>query len=179
MVTSPRIGQRTPASTTDRVSPSHTIHPADRLPIDRWSGVAAARASAVRPDFDEFRFSGDTPAMEFRLVRFGVVEIDGDRYDHDVVIDAGQVRRRRKGPSKPLKSRYGHTPLTPEEAIPWSLPRLIVGTGANGQLPITDDFYREAARRGVEVIAKPTAEACELISATDPASLAAVLHVTC
>lgn len=117
--------------------------------------------------------------MDCRYVAFGLVEIDGRRYERDVVVEAGKVRRRKKGPSKPRKADYGHTPLTPDEAIPWSAPRLIVGTGASGQLPITDDFYREAARRGVEVIARPTAEACELVSATDPASLAAVLHVTC
>lgn len=117
--------------------------------------------------------------MDCRYLAFGLVEIGGQRYDRDVVVDGGSVRRRKKGPSKPRKVEYGHTPLTPDEAIPWSGPRLIVGTGANGQLPITDDFYREAARRGVEVIARPTAEACELISATDDASVTAVLHVTC
>ncbi len=117
--------------------------------------------------------------MNCRFISFGLVEIDGERYDRDVVIEAGNVRRRKKGPSKPGKAEYGHTPLTADEAIPWSAPRLIVGIGASCQLPITDDFYREAARRGVEVVALPTAEACELISAVDPGSVTAVLHVTC
>jgi hypothetical protein len=117
--------------------------------------------------------------MDCRYIAFGLIEIGGQRYDRDVVVEAGKVRRRKKGPSKPRKAEYGHTPLTPDEVIPWSAPRLIVGTGANGQLPITGELYREAARRGVEVIARPTAEACELISAADPTSLAAVLHVTC
>ncbi len=117
--------------------------------------------------------------MDCRLISFGVVEIDGQRYDRDVVVESGKVRRRKKGPSKPQKGEYGHTPLTADEAIPWSAPRLIVGTGASGALPITDDFYREASRRDVEVIARPTAEACDLFSASDPDSVAAVLHVTC
>ena len=69
-----------------------------------------------------------------------------------------------EGPSKPRKAEYGHTPLTADEAIPWSAPRLIVGTGATGALPITDDLYREALERDVEVIARPTAEACDLLS---------------
>ncbi len=117
--------------------------------------------------------------MDCRLVSFGLIEIDGKRYDRDVVVEAGEVRRRKKGPSKPRKAEFGHTPLTSDEAIPWSGRQLIVGTGASGQLPITDDLYREAARRGVEIIARPTAEACELISASDDPSVAAVLHVTC
>jgi hypothetical protein len=117
--------------------------------------------------------------VDCRFISFGLVEIDGQRYDRDVVVEAGTVRRRKKGPSKPRKPEYGHTPLTADEAIPWSAPRLIVGTGANGALPIADDLYREASKRDVEVIARTTAEACDLLSASDPNSVAAVLHVTC
>ena len=39
--------------------------------------------------------------MNLRLLGFGEVEVDGKRYDADIVIDRGQVRRRRKKPSKP------------------------------------------------------------------------------
>ena len=117
--------------------------------------------------------------MECRLVSFGQIEIDGRRFDHDVVIENGRIRRRKKGPSKRRRAEYGHTPLTPAEAIPWSAPLLIVGTGANGALPITKDFYREAADRGVEVVARPTAEACELLGKAGRKGVAAILHVTC
>ncbi len=117
--------------------------------------------------------------MDCRLVSFGLIEIDGQRFDHDVVIEDGRIRRRKKGPSKSRRAEYGHTPLSADEAIPWSGRRLIVGTGANGQLPITDDLYREAERRGVEIVARPTAEACELLGAGDAATRAAILHVTC
>ena len=117
--------------------------------------------------------------MECRLVSFGQIEIDGRRFDHDVVIEGGRIRRRKKGPSKRHRAEYGHTPLTPDEAVPWSAPLLIVGTGASGQLPITNDLYREAADRRVEVVARPTAEACDLLAAADPKSVAAILHVTC
>jgi hypothetical protein len=34
-------------------------------------------------------------------------------------------------------------------------------------------------RRGVEVVARPTAEACKLLAAADARSVAAILHVTC
>ena len=117
--------------------------------------------------------------MKCRLVSFGQIEIDGERFDHDVVMEKGRVRRRKKGPSKRYRAEYGHTPLTAAESIPWSAPLLIVGTGANGQLPIADDFYREAKDRGVEVVARPTTEACELLAKADRKSVAAVLHVTC
>jgi len=118
-------------------------------------------------------------AMDARLIAFGQIEIDGRRFDHDVVVEGGRVRRRKKGPSKPYRDRYGHTPLSPDEAIPWSARQLIVGTGASGQLPITPELYREAERRGVEIVARPTAEACELLAAAKERSTAAILHVTC
>jgi hypothetical protein len=117
--------------------------------------------------------------MDARLIAFGQIEIDGRRFDHDVVVERGRVRRRKKGPSKPYRDRYGHTPLSPDEAIPWSAPRLIVGTGASGQLPVMPELYREAERRGVEIVAEPTGEACKLLAAAKERSTAAILHVTC
>jgi hypothetical protein len=117
--------------------------------------------------------------MDCRFVSFGVIEVDGYRYEHDVVIEAGKVRRRKKGPSKHRKPEFGHTPLTADERIPWSAGTLIVGTGASGQLPIADDLYAAAANRHVTIVARPTAEACALVSEANAGSVAAVLHVTC
>ena len=53
-------------------------------------------------------------------------------YEHDVVIDRGDVRKRIKKPSKPHRAIYGHTPLSADEDIPWSGSQLIIGTGAYG-----------------------------------------------
>ena len=117
--------------------------------------------------------------MDAKLISFGLIEIDGHRFDRDVVLEAGKVRRRKKKPSKAYRDRYGHTPLSADEEIPWSGPRLIVGTGASGQLPIMPELYQEAERRGVEVVAVPTEEACRLLSGVGPQEAAAVIHVTC
>jgi hypothetical protein len=118
--------------------------------------------------------------VKARLVTFGQVEIDGRRYDHDVIVAGGRVRRRHKGPSKALRDRYGHTPLTPAEDIPWDCRRLLVGTGADGALPVVEELVAEAGRRGVELVMVPTAEACALLSdAVGADEVAAILHVTC
>ncbi|MGH2358647.1 MAG: MTH938/NDUFAF3 family protein [Candidatus Limnocylindria bacterium] len=117
--------------------------------------------------------------MNISLVSFGQLEINGRRFDHDVVMEGGRVRRRKKRPSKPYRERYGHTPLSADEAIPWTAPRLIVGTGATGQLPVMDEVYEEARRRGVELIVQPTVEACRLLTAAKANEVAAILHVTC
>ena len=117
--------------------------------------------------------------MNTRWHGFGEIEIEGKRYDADVVIEYGQVRRRRKKPSKPYRDRFGHTPLSADERIPWGGPRLIVGTGADGRLPIMAEVYEEAARRNVEIVALPTEAACRLIADLESDEVNAVLHVTC
>jgi hypothetical protein len=117
--------------------------------------------------------------MKAQVLGFGRIEVEGKVYDADVVIERGEVRRRHKKPSKPYRDRFGHTPLSAEESIPWGGPRLIVGTGADGLLPIMAEVYKEAARRNVEVVALPTEAACGLIDDLEPGEVNAVLHVTC
>ena len=117
--------------------------------------------------------------MKARLVEFGLLEIDGQRYDHDVVVERGRVSKRRKKASRPLRDRYGHTPLSLLEPIPWPRRRLIVGSGVDGDLPVDEAVRAEAARREVELVVVPTGEACGLLSAADLRDTAAILHVTC
>ena len=116
--------------------------------------------------------------MEFGRFVFGSIEIDGTTYEHDVVIERGRIRKRKKGPSKPLRDTYGHTPLSPAEDLPWSCRRLVVGTGAAGALPLTDELAEEAERRNVELIAAPTAQAIEILR-SGARDTNAVMHVTC
>ncbi len=117
--------------------------------------------------------------MDARLISFGLIEVDGQRFEYDVVLEQGVVRKRKKGPSKVYRERYGHTPLSVDEAIPWSASLLIIGTGASGRLPIMPELYEEARRRGVEVIAELTEDACARLRSADPVEVSAVLHVTC
>src|SRR5260370_20696806 len=78
--------------------------------------------------------------MRFNAFSFGSIRIDGTTYEHDVVIDRGQVRKRKKKPSKRFHDAFGHTPLSIEEEIPWKCRRLVVGTGT-GALPIMEDVF--------------------------------------
>lgn len=117
--------------------------------------------------------------MKAKLVSFGEIHIEGQRYDYDVVIEKGKVRKRHKKPSKAYRARFGHTPLSDQEAIPWHGGKLFIGTGTYGSLPIMSEVYEEARRKGVEVIAKPTVEVCRLLEDCKPADSNAILHVTC
>jgi len=57
--------------------------------------------------------------------------------------------------------------------------RTIIGTGVDGALPILPDVQDEATRRGIKLIALPTAKACELVESLDRRDVRAILHVTC
>jgi hypothetical protein len=117
--------------------------------------------------------------MKMRLVTFGKIDIEGQHYDYDVVIERGKVRKRKKRLSKAYRTQFGHTPLSAEENLPWHGRKLFVGTGAYGSLPVMPEVYEEARRKGVELIALPTVEVCELLEKFKPADINAILHVTC
>ncbi len=117
--------------------------------------------------------------MRVRLVDFGLIEVDGREFEHDVVIDGGAVRKRRKSASKPFRGEYGHTPVSTHEELPWGGSRLIIGTGVYGSLPITQEVVAEADVRGVELVAVPTEQACQLVAGLDRDEVYAILHVTC
>lgn len=117
--------------------------------------------------------------MKMRLVTFGEIDVEGRHYDHDVVIEQGRVSKRRKKGSKPYRDRYGHTPLSAQETLPLHGSKLYVGTGAYGKLPVMPEVYAAAQRKGVEVVALPTVEVCDLVKELEPGDVNAVLHVTC
>jgi hypothetical protein len=115
--------------------------------------------------------------MRFEQFSFGSIQIDGITYDHDVVIDRGEIRKRKKKPSQKFRDAFGHTPVSIEEEIPWRCRRLVIGTGT-GALPVMDQVQREAQRREIELVIVPTARAIDLLK-QQSVDTNAILHVTC
>ena len=116
--------------------------------------------------------------MKFGRFSFGSIEVDGATYEHDLIIDRGEILKRKKKPSKRFQDQFGHTPLSVEEDIPWKCKQLIIGTGAYGRLPVMEEVKREAQRRRVELLVLQTAAAIEMLG-QDPEDTNAILHVTC
>jgi hypothetical protein len=115
--------------------------------------------------------------MRFEAFSFGSICIDGATYGYDVVIDRGRIRKRKKRPSKRFRDRFGHTPLSIKEEIPWKCRRLVIGTGT-GALPVMEEVNREARRRKIKLQILPTAEAIEILEER-PEDTNAILHLTC
>lgn len=106
--------------------------------------------------------------------RFGHVLVDGREETRDLIVLPGRVVRnwwRREGHGLVLEDLEDVLNDLPE--------KLIVGTGATGQMrpdPQTLDRLRD---RGVAVEVAPTEEALRLFAESDPARTAAALHLTC
>jgi hypothetical protein len=115
--------------------------------------------------------------MRFETFSFGSIRIDGITYNHDVIIDRGEVHKREKKASRRFRDDFGHTPLSVKEQIPWKCRSLVIGTGT-GALPVMDEVKQEARRRKIELRILPTAQALELLKVAR-AGTNAILHVTC
>jgi hypothetical protein len=116
--------------------------------------------------------------MKFQDFSFGWIKIDDITYEDDIVIDRGEIRKRKKKPSKEFREEFGHTPLSLGEQIPWRCRRLVIGTGAHGRLPVMKEVRLEAERRKIELLIFPTAQAIEALQ-QDADDTNAILHVTC
>lgn len=116
--------------------------------------------------------------MRFDNFAFGSIQIDGSTYEHDVVIDRGEISERKKKPSKKFREEFGHTPISIEEKIPWKCKQLVIGTGAFGNLPVMQEVHREAERRKIKLLALPTLEALKVLE-QGPKDTNAMVHVTC
>ena len=114
--------------------------------------------------------------MKVNDLSFGVITIDGETWGKDVIIDNGTVRKRNKAASKEFSYKFGHTPLSTEENIPWDCSRLIIGAGQSSALPVMKEVHEMAARKGVELVVISTPEAVKHIN--EPKTNF-ILHLTC
>ena len=106
--------------------------------------------------------------------RFGHVTIDGREETRDVIVLPDRVVRdwwRKDGHGLVLEDLADVLDDLPE--------RLLVGTGAYGQLRPDAGTLETLRARGIDVEVLPTAAAVERYARLDPRRTAAALHLTC
>jgi hypothetical protein len=106
--------------------------------------------------------------------RFGRIVVDGEEQTRDVIILPGRVFPnwwREEGHALVLDDLGAVLDDLPE--------RLIVGTGASGQMRPDPETLEALGRRGIDVVVARTDEAVRLFADADPATTAAALHLTC
>jgi hypothetical protein len=102
--------------------------------------------------------------VRFTDYSFGSVRVNGVTHDHDLIIDRGKIRKRKKAASRKFRGACGNTPLSSAEGIPWRCRRLVIGTGADGALPVMQQVRDEARRRKIDLVILPTAQAIGLLT---------------
>ena len=111
---------------------------------------------------------------------FGSITVDGEIYDHDIVIRlSGDVKKRKK---KLSKERYGtsHT-VSAEEAehiYDDGAEQVIVGTGQHGVLKLSDEAEAFFRKHGCKTQAVPTPDAVRAWNEAE-GKVIAMFHVTC
>jgi hypothetical protein len=106
--------------------------------------------------------------------RFGRVLVDGEEHTKDVIVLPNRVVAgwwRQDGHSLVLEDLADVFDELPE--------RLILGTGAYGQLRPDPAAIEQLRERKIEVESLPTPDAVERFGELDPARTAAALHLTC
>ena len=112
--------------------------------------------------------------------KYGWVEIDGVRYDHDVIIHTDRaVTKRSKKKSRKFKTLFGHTPLSDHDLLFLHKEQaavIFIGTGQFGDLPITTEAHAILSK--METIIRPTPEIIGMLE-EEKRPFAAIIHVSC
>jgi hypothetical protein len=111
---------------------------------------------------------------------FGSITIDGNRYDHDVIIQLnGTVEKRNK---KLSKEKYGTSHIiSKDEALfiyQKGAKRLIIGSGQYGQVEFSDEAAGFLNEKHCKVDLLPTPKAIDLWNKTEGDTIG-LFHVTC
>jgi len=114
--------------------------------------------------------------MKVKKLSFGSINIDGKNYFKDIVIQKGKIKKRKKKESKKFRGRFGHTPLSILENIPWDCKKLIIGTGHNSALPVMNEVKEKAKKKGVELVLVSTPDAILYINEKNTNF---ILHLPC
>jgi len=118
--------------------------------------------------------------MTIDSTEFGSITIDGNKYDHDVLIRlSGEVKKRHK---KLSKEKYGTSHIISkdeaEDIFEKGCDQLIVGSGQEGNVRLSPEAADYFEKRGCEVILQPTPEAIRSFNASHEKKIG-LMHVTC
>src|SRR2546421_558113 len=134
------------------------------MPRSRWANHLSKR------HWNTITLGGSVPDDE-------VLELIGHAYDL-VVVHLTKAQQSKLVTGQPIRCAYGHTPLSAAEDIPWRCRRLVIGTGAEGALPVLQQVREEVRRRKIDLVVVPTAEAIGVLAQTTK-DTNAILHLTC
>ena len=112
--------------------------------------------------------------------QFGSITIEGEEYDHDVLIRLdGEIKKRKKKLSKAI---YGTSHVISLDEAQYvfeqGAERLILGTGQTGLVKLSDEAAGFFSENKCQVQMFPTPEAIQIWNKSD-GEIIALFHVTC
>ncbi|MHB8067989.1 MAG: Mth938-like domain-containing protein [Desulfobaccales bacterium] len=112
--------------------------------------------------------------MHIDSYEFGQIVIDGRTYRNDLLIWPGRIK------SDWWRSE-SHLLQIPDvfEALAADIQVLVVGTGASGRMAVDPELAAYLKDKRIELIARPSGEACQIINQMGQRRWAAALHLTC
>lgn len=112
--------------------------------------------------------------------RFGSITVEGNRYEHDIIIRlSGKVRRRKKSLSKAIYGTSHTISLAEiEELYRPKAERLIIGSGQDDQVRLSKEAAEFLAERRCQVDLWPTPKAIKKWNEAEGKVLG-LFHVTC
>jgi hypothetical protein len=155
------------AFTAFRETP-HLLKP----PFDGFPGVDTGNASE--------RKKGTDLQPQISQTEFGSITVDGEKLDYDIVIRlSGSVEKREKKLSEEQHDTFHAVSLAEAEHIfDNGTKRVIIGSGQNGNVRMSEEAARFFKDNGCSVELHPTPEAIQIWNQADGQTIG-MFHVTC
>ena len=111
---------------------------------------------------------------------FGSIEVEGDEYNHDIIIrlDGSILKRKKKLSKKKFGTSHKISIQEMEYIFEEGASSLVVGSGQYGQVRLSRKAEAFLHERNCSVQLAPTQQAIELWNESEPGSIA-LFHVTC
>jgi hypothetical protein len=157
--------------------------PCPRRVMRRATGsppIGCAHGGADADALSEAKSAAQEAAMPIDATEFGSITIDGETYDHDVIIRlSGKIEKRRKRLSK---EKYGTSHVISKEEAKFvfedGCDLLVVGTGQQGNVRLSPEAEAYFDKKGCRVLLEPTPDAIGAFNQS-AANKIALIHVTC
>jgi hypothetical protein len=119
-------------------------------------------------------------AMKIERTEFGSITVDGNTYEHDIVIRlSGEILKRKK---KLSKQYYGTSHTISEDEAKFvyekGCEQLVLGTGQYDNVRLSPEAAEFFDRKGCEVVAQPTPRAIDAFNRSRKDKVG-LFHVTC
>lgn len=118
--------------------------------------------------------------MEIESTAFGSITVDGETYEHDIVITAeGKVKKRKKKLSEAIYGTSHIISLDEAKSVyEKGVKTLVIGTGQYGRVELSEEASAYFEKKGCRVLTEATPKAIKRFNKEKKGKIG-LFHVTC